>query len=142
MNSSPGAWMLIYCKPKQTFLFGKRGKRMRKPNLWNLFGGHIDAGETFEEGVVRELKEEAGISPADHIGNLPGGEAFVQMGEVSGIREMRYFLMVTNEEISPTLDNEHKAYGWYHFDDLPDRVNRPTEVAISIGLFMKAMNHV
>ncbi len=115
---------------------------MRKPNLWNLFGGHLNDGETFEEGVVRELDEEAGITPEEHLGNLPGGLPFLQVGQVTGIREMRYFLMVTETEISPELDYEHKAYGWFHFDDLPDNVNRPTDIAINIGLFLKAMNLV
>ena len=31
------------------------------PHAWVMPGGHIDLGETLEEGVVRELKEETGI---------------------------------------------------------------------------------
>jgi 8-oxo-dGTP diphosphatase len=29
--------------------------------MWHLLGGHIDHGETLEEGVRREVKEETGL---------------------------------------------------------------------------------
>jgi len=66
MNTSPGAWMVVYCKSIKTFLFGKRGPLMNKPNLWNLFGGHLNTGETPEQGVLREIKEESDIVPTDN----------------------------------------------------------------------------
>ena len=31
------------------------------PNHWDLFGGHLEAGETPEQALVREVKEELGI---------------------------------------------------------------------------------
>jgi|SRR4030095_375507 8-oxo-dGTP diphosphatase len=31
------------------------------PNHWDLFGGHIEAGESPEQALVREVKEELGI---------------------------------------------------------------------------------
>ncbi len=142
MNTSPGAWMLVYCRPKRTFLFGKRGYRMKKPNLWNLFGGHLDPGESFEVGVLRELREEAGLSPADPHTIELGSRRYLPLGYICGIREMRYFLMVTDREISPTLDREHRAFGWYRHDALPNRVNRPTDIAMNIGLFVKSMDLV
>lgn len=39
------------------------------PNSWVLPGGHIDAGESLEQGVVRELSEETGI----HLEAMPDG---------------------------------------------------------------------
>lgn len=131
--------MVVYCKPKKTFLFGKRGPQMNKPNLWNLFGGHLDPGEEPEPGVLRELSEEASISPTDDRVIRLSPEGFIHLGQVSGLREMNYFLMVTTEEIAPTLDHEHSGFGWYKFGGLPHRVNRPTAIALNIGLFVKAM---
>jgi len=34
------------------------------PNHWDLFGGHLEPGETPEEALVREVKEELGIELA------------------------------------------------------------------------------
>lgn len=36
------------------------------PNHWDLFGGHVEANETPEEALVRELKEELNIEISDY----------------------------------------------------------------------------
>ncbi|MGP4000223.1 nucleotide triphosphate diphosphatase NUDT15 [Streptomyces sp. 8N706] len=41
-------------------LIGHRIKR-GEPESWCLPGGHVEAGETFEEAAVREIAEESGI---------------------------------------------------------------------------------
>ncbi len=35
------------------------------PNHWDFFGGHVEEGETPEQALVREVREELGIELAD-----------------------------------------------------------------------------
>ncbi len=142
MNTKPGAWMLIYCPANKTFLLGKRSHRVSKPHMWNFFGGHLDPGESPEEGAIRELYEETGITITRHEINWIGEAAVPRVGYVRGLRELHYFLMVTEEEIEPKLDWEHSEYRWFKYSALPHAVNRPTAVALTIGMVQKAMQIV
>jgi 8-oxo-dGTP diphosphatase len=44
-------------------LLGLRAPHKTYPDCWDMFGGHIEAGETEVETLVRELGEELGINP-------------------------------------------------------------------------------
>jgi 8-oxo-dGTP diphosphatase len=45
-------------------LLGKRNAgRAYYPDVWDVLGGHLEPGETVEHALVRELKEEAGVTP-------------------------------------------------------------------------------
>ena len=72
MNREPGAWMVIYCLGTGAFLLGKRGAWMHKAGTWNFFGGHINPGESPEQAVLRELREETGcgLDGAVHIATI------------------------------------------------------------------------
>ena len=48
-------------------LLGLRSPDRRSyPNTWDLFGGHVEDGESLEEALVRELEEEIDITPTDY----------------------------------------------------------------------------
>src|SRR5215510_15363656 len=47
-------------------LLGQRSpNRALYPNVWDVFGGHIEADETPEDALIRELKEELGVEPKE-----------------------------------------------------------------------------
>lgn len=46
-------------------LLGQRSAgRLLYPDVWDMFGGHVEPGEGHEQTLVRELEEELGITPA------------------------------------------------------------------------------
>ena len=48
----------------QKILLGRRvPTRTFYPNVWDVFGGHIEPGEHEHQTLVRELQEELGITP-------------------------------------------------------------------------------
>lgn len=44
-----------------------RRSRQRKtyPGLWSFPGGHAEQGETMSEALIREVREEVGVTPTD-----------------------------------------------------------------------------
>src|SRR5512134_3882963 len=49
----------------QRILLGRRSAARRLyPDVWDLFGGHVEPGEEPDRTLARELQEELGITPA------------------------------------------------------------------------------
>ncbi len=66
------------------------------PGRWGLPGGHLDDGESFLDGAVRELAEETGVAlPADALTLV--AEARVDHTDVYGSHDrMRFFVAATD----------------------------------------------
>lgn len=53
---------------EHTILLGKRSAgRSFYPNVWDVFGGHLEPHELPEHALARELEEELGIIPLHAI---------------------------------------------------------------------------
>lgn len=47
-------------------LLGRRSAhRAHFPNVWDVFGGHAERGESPHDAIVRELREEIGVTPTN-----------------------------------------------------------------------------
>jgi len=90
---------------KEVLLLSKHGK-------WQLPGGRLEEGETVEEGLLREIKEETGIENCSIESIIH--TAVSNSGETHRVS----FLCHVAAEVSVVLSDEHTAYVWAAIDSL------------------------
>ncbi|AZO81593.1 MULTISPECIES: NUDIX hydrolase [unclassified Bosea (in: a-proteobacteria)] len=99
-------------------LLGLRSPHRRnRPSCWDTIGGHLEAGETAESALIRELQEETGITPTD----FRRFEA-IETTETDGVTPALWHLFTVSKWAGgdPTISNdEHSEIRWFTFGEAP-----------------------
>ncbi len=94
-----------------TLLLGRRASHVRSyPNRWDIIGGHVEAGETIEQTLVREVAEEIGVTPVDFaaLTVLRFSDAW------DGPGELHIYRVDAWTGGTPAIrDDEHAELGWF-----------------------------
>ena len=99
-------------------LLGRRSAHKSFAHMWDMFGGHVEPGETPWAALCRELHEEIGVTDpqGDYITTLetdgPDGPVSLMVYAVfawSGLPEIR--------------DDEHVEIRWFDRDDIDQITN-------------------
>ncbi len=105
------AGIIVY---KDRILLGQRTPtRALYPNVWDVFGGHIEPGERPEQTLIRELQEELAITP------LAWTELETIEESISGSDDVIcYFYHVTAWRGSPVNRQleEHSTIQWFSYE--------------------------
>jgi 8-oxo-dGTP pyrophosphatase MutT (NUDIX family) len=109
-------------------LLTRRSESVREPGKWCLPGGHLEVGEFWLEGAIRETQEEVGITVKQAIlcGIYSDPQLTVTDGPVNpdGLRAQfvaALFKVLSYEgKISP--NHEVDDWDWFSPENLPDPI--------------------
>jgi len=79
-----------------------------EPNKWCFAGGAVDEGENFEEGLIREVREEIGVEILEF--NFLKSYYIADKNTSIGIRSVYFYGKVKGDII---LNEEHSEYYWF-----------------------------
>lgn len=119
MTGSNGAEIVVgglLRREDRLLLCHRRADRPWYPDVWDLPGGHVEAGERPEEALVRELAEELGVDV-----DVPGRPADrVLTDDETGLRLSIWRVDEWRGEPANLAPDEHDAIGWFRLADLDD----------------------
>ena len=79
---------------------------------WGFVGGGVDVGETPEESMVRELKEELGVEDSDIESDFEIKHYEIGM-VVNGVPRLNLFFKVSLKNINLSTSDEVSDWGWF-----------------------------
>lgn len=89
----------------------QRGEREKfMPGAWGLPAGKIDFGEDLKAAVLREFREEAGLS--GEVGRLCGYSMFLSQKDGDELHNLQVNFVVAVGEGEVVLDRANQAYKW------------------------------
>lgn len=101
-------------------LLGERSpNRDFYPNVWDMFGGHIESGEQPERTLIRELQEELDITPARWRELEILRESVPENNEMAAHDLIVHFYCVTEWVGTPVnrQPEEHAVIQWFSYNE-------------------------
>ena len=118
---------------KGNFLFAKRGKGARDGHgLWELPAGGLDYGETVEEGMKRELKEELGIASL-HVAYIGYRDLIAKEG-VQVVKHwiaFDFLVEVDPAKVQIAEPESCETIEWHTIDDVPGALHHGVDGTIA-----------
>ena len=113
-KSKEGAGCIIVSLTTKKFLLIERSNVVPAPNCWSFPGGKVDDGETTEEAMIRELKEEINFDIKDRKTQL------IYTNETHAPYFKFYvYAVCVEKEFKPIFNYEISSFVWTDLDNLP-----------------------
>jgi dATP pyrophosphohydrolase len=121
------------------FLQLKRSPERYMGDTWQLVTGAIEEGETGTAAILRELKEETGLTPLEFY-QLDVVNTFY-LAKADTILHSPMFCMIVEANAHITLNHENTEYRWVDEMDIVSRVMWPGERTALAELKREILNN-
>ena len=106
--------LLMVIKDNKVLLFKRNETDESNPGKWAMIGGGVDAGETAEQALTREVKEESGI----FLKNFTNLKKYGYGNVILNI-----FYTNTFDDQNIKLNKEHSEYKYFTMEELENEEN-------------------
>lgn len=84
---------------------------------WDFIKGNIEKGETFKETVVREAREETGITDISFVDGFEDKVEYYYQRDGEVIHKEVVFFLASTRTDNVKLSHEHQDFIWLDFDE-------------------------
>ena len=119
---------LLFNAVGKVLLLRRSGTDVRRPHQWDLPGGLWEEDESLEEGVIREIAEESGITVQHaHVffSKTEGAEWVNDYGVECKKNVVRIYYAAHCDSSSVVLSHEHSEYRWVTLQEASDLIEYP-----------------
>ena len=118
------------------FMARRAATKFAFPDEFEIVGGHLDPGETLQDGLKREIKEEIGVDI--EVGELV--DAFTYTSENTFKVELCYVCTLVDPTIEPVLQPaDHSEALWISEDEI-DKLQKDDPEIVLIRKAFKLIN--
>jgi 8-oxo-dGTP diphosphatase len=111
---------------KYVMLHQRKGRRGLGKNYWGSGGGHLDLGESLQQGALRELREEAGEALVVKNVRFLGVINFTEMKPKHYI-DISFVADWAKGEPVNSAPKETTDWKWFSLEELPGPLFPPVE---------------
>ena len=109
---------------KQVLLQKRSANKRFNPNKWALCAGHVDAYESLEDAILREIKEEVGLDISKDDLHQFGEREFTIRDSNSHITYFYYIRSNLNEKDFVIQKEELSEVKWFDIDDVIEMIKK------------------
>jgi len=84
---------------------------------WDFVKGNIEKGENFKQTVLREVREETGITDIDFIDGFEDKVEYHYQRDGQVVHKEVVFFLASTKTSDVVLSHEHRDYTWLNFND-------------------------